>query len=365
MGLIFAVPGASTDTWGTITNTWGSLVEQHDHTSGKGSLIPAAALNINADISWASHAITAAKTITFVPVTAASMASYSNAFYVDAANSNLWWRNSSGTAVQITAAGQLNLSAVGGILGDYAAVSAAEIFTDATHSFGFFQQLGASVRQYAKIFSGDLSLFEFKVNPTAGVPTNAVTLKSPSALAASYSMTLPVAVPGFVMPITSDVGGNLGYATTYGAAITAPDFKINASATIQVPAAAADPGSNTRVPGAGGGTKAWQFSTGTAVTFAANLSVDSIVTGYSVRLSKSSANTTTLSARLYTIDASGNETAQGGGVTLSANSPGASSFGESMSISLGFGSVTGVYVAVFGASGNDLVFSTQFQYKRA
>jgi len=200
MNLVFPTPGASTDVWGVTLNTMLGLVEQHDHTSGKGSLIRSSALGINADVSWASYALTAAKTVTFVPVTAASMTSYANAFYVNVADNNLWWRNSSGTPVQITAAGQLNLAAVGGIGGDYAAVSALFSYDDATRRY-LAQQEGLP-RPWAGFATGDIDLYQ-----KAASITNKVTLKSPAALAASYSMTLPAAVPAQAAPLTMSTTG--------------------------------------------------------------------------------------------------------------------------------------------------------------
>ena len=207
MNLVYPVSGDTTDTWGVVLNTLLGLVENHDHTSGKGSLIRSAALGINADVSWASYALTAAKAIAFVEQAPAAMTLYSSALFASSADHNLYWRNSSGTNVQITSGSTLNVSIVGGIGGDYAAVSAIEDFTDATHSYGLRQQVGLGVRQYAKLFTGDVSLYEFKVNGTAGVPVNAVTLKSPASLASPYSMTWPAALPSQAAPLTIDASG--------------------------------------------------------------------------------------------------------------------------------------------------------------
>lgn len=211
MGLVYETPGdpSTTDVWGTALNASLTLIENHDHTSGKGSLIKAASLGIDADTPWGAFALTLAKAITFTEQAPAAMTPYSSALFASSADHNLYWRNSSGTNVQITAGAQLNLSAVGGIGGDYASVSALADFTDATHTYGLHQQIGGGVRQYGKLATGDVSIFEFKVNPTTGVPVFAVTLKSPTALAASYAVTWPAAVPAQAAPLTIDASGVL------------------------------------------------------------------------------------------------------------------------------------------------------------
>jgi hypothetical protein len=186
--LVFPTPGGTIDTWGVVLNAMLTLLDNADHTTGKGVPIPSAALGINGDVSWASYALTAAKTVSFVAVAPTALTPYVNAFFVSSVDSNLWFRNAAGTNVQLTAGAQLNLSAVGGIGGDYAAVAALFSYDDATKRY-LAQQQGAP-RPWAGFATGDIDLYQ-----KAASITNKVTLKSPAALAASYALTFPAALP--------------------------------------------------------------------------------------------------------------------------------------------------------------------------
>lgn len=144
-----------------------------------------------------------------------------------------------------------------------------------------------------------------------------------------------------------------GSTATFTGAVTASDFKLSAAQAYIIPASMADPGGNTRVNPIKG-TKAWQFSGATAVTFPVPCKVGDTITGYFVYLNKTSNAGTTISARLYTSDGGGTETAQGTGMTTNAVSPGSTSLSEGVAV----GPIvagTQVYITVDGASGNDIV----------
>jgi hypothetical protein len=205
MAIVMPTDLGDANVWGPILDqALGVVVDRHDHTTGKGVKIPSAALNINADVSWSSggtsRAITDLKAVDFTP--SAVQTALTGALFVSDGTSSLtanelYWRTTSGVNVKLTAGSALNVAAfTGGIGGDYSAVGALVVFDDATDSYWFQQQTGAGVRQYARMRSADVDLYEFKANPTAGVPTNRVRLASPSALAANYAITFPPALPG-------------------------------------------------------------------------------------------------------------------------------------------------------------------------
>jgi hypothetical protein len=205
MGLVVPDDHTDTDTWGLALNAAfgvsGGGIDAHDHSTGKGVQVPSAGIGINADLSFAAFALTTAKAITFSPVASASVATYTNALFVDSAF-NLYFRNSSGTNVQITAGNTINVSLVGGIGGDYAAVSALLSYVDASRDY-LFQQEG-SPRPWAGIETGDIHLYE-----KAASISNAVTLKSPSALASAYTVTWPAVLPANTQPVTMTPAGVL------------------------------------------------------------------------------------------------------------------------------------------------------------
>lgn len=216
MGLVLPDDHGSAGVWDTILDTVFGVVDNHDHTTGKGAPVPVSALRVASDLSFGyggtQRAITDLKAIDFSPQAASGMTALSGALFLNSADNELYWRNTSGVLVKFTAGAALNVAAfTGGIGGDYSAAGALVVFDDATDSYWFQQQVGSGVRQYARMRSADVDLYEFKANPTAGVPTNRVRLASPAALAASYALTMPAALPASNQPIASSSGGTLSF----------------------------------------------------------------------------------------------------------------------------------------------------------
>lgn len=264
MSIVYPDDHTDSDTWGLVLNTiFGTTIDAHDHTTGNGVPIPAAALKINADVSWSfagtKFAITSAKAIAFSEQATSTVASYTDALFVNSADHNLYFRNNSGTNVQITSGSTLNIAIVGGIGGDYATVSALEAYDDATRRFTFQQELSAGLRAWAGIGTADIDLYQ-----KAASISNKVTLKSPSALASSYSVTFPAALPGSTSLVQLSSAGAL---TASNALAADPSFTAF-TRTITVPLSPATrltncgysniSGTSTGLDGAG----AWLTSTG-------------------------------------------------------------------------------------------------------
>ena len=86
-------------TYATLNNTAFETIDTHDHTSGKGVQIPTSGLNINADLEFNSNA---ALELTHVGLESQGSAPSTNlSVYVDASN-DLYYKNASGTSVQLT-----------------------------------------------------------------------------------------------------------------------------------------------------------------------------------------------------------------------------------------------------------------------
>lgn len=237
MGLILPDEGASLNVWAPLLDTaigaTGGGIDAHDHSAGKGVKVPSAGLNINADVTANSHSITDVLALDFAPTVAANVTGFAGAFWLNSVDSNLYYRTTAGVNFQVTNGSSLNISGfVGGIGGDYSAAGALVVFDDATDSYWFQQQVGATVRQYARMRNADVDLYEYKANPAAGVPTNRVRLASPTALAASYALTFPAALPASAAIVTIDNAGlikadtptsqslSIGQPVTFGAAST-------------------------------------------------------------------------------------------------------------------------------------------------
>ena len=200
MGFVTPTAHGSADVWDTLLNDAMTIVGAHDHTTGNGVKIPAAALKINADVSWSFggvyHALKDALAIDFQPTTAASVAGFSSALWVSSTDSELHFLDASARDVKITNAGALNISLLGGIGGDYASVAAAFNYVDASDAYTAKQQQGSGgVRQWARLDAGDLDLFEVLATDSGTTISNRVRQASPAGLAASYGMTWFAALP--------------------------------------------------------------------------------------------------------------------------------------------------------------------------
>lgn len=178
--------GSDIGTWGAIVNADLRLVDAHDHTSGKGVRIVTSALNINADLSFGGFAALDVGKIDFSPV--AALAAGAVTLFVNSADNELYWRSNGGTNVKLTSGTSLNTSLVGGIVGDYTSVSAEVAYDDSLDRYTFKQQ--GTPKTWAKLACGDVQIFETGTNESVSVR-----LKCPAALAASFDITLPLALP--------------------------------------------------------------------------------------------------------------------------------------------------------------------------
>lgn len=234
MQLIQPTEGADANVWATYLTALFALIDQHDHSTGKGVKVPVASLSINADLPMSSagtyYAVKDAKAIDFQPQAAAGMASYAGALFVNSADNELYWRTTSGTNVKLTSGSTLNVSLLGTIGGDYGAIGALIDYDDPTDTYRFRQQVATLVRQYARIAHSDVDLYEYAAAGVTPVPSNRVRLRSPAALAASYTVTFPAAVPASKVVVQMDSAGTL----TSGGAVAMDALTITANQSVTV-----------------------------------------------------------------------------------------------------------------------------------
>lgn len=199
-------PGAGI--WDDTLDADLALIDAHNHTAGKGVAVPTAGININADLSFGSaFGLTNAQRIQFASVTALS--SNNKSLFVNAADNELYWRSNAGSNVKLTAGAALNVAAfTGGFGGDYAAVGAVAAFDDAGDRYTFKQQ---SPFNWARLASGEVRIFE-----TGTLDTVFVGLAAPAALAASFTITLPLALPAATRMLSMDSAGNVTAGDKHG-----------------------------------------------------------------------------------------------------------------------------------------------------
>jgi len=87
--------------WAIELITAFNSIDSHDHTNGKGKLIPSSALNINADLNFYSYTAMNLLSTKFVQQTT-PLVGLSNVASLYVVNGNLYYTNGSGSSVQVT-----------------------------------------------------------------------------------------------------------------------------------------------------------------------------------------------------------------------------------------------------------------------
>lgn len=373
MGMTLPTDHGSSAVWGSLLNSaLTNQVDAHDHSIGKGVQISQLGIALTGDLSFSSHALTNALALDLAPTNPSNVTGYAAALFADSTSNSgdLVYRSPGGTNVRITNGGSLNFSVTGGIGGDYTAVGALASFVDSSDSYVFQQQIGSAVRQYARMASADIDLYEYKAQPAAGVPTNRVRLASPAALGASYTVTWPGAVPGGTVGVQMSSAGVLSVSNTFASALVAPDFKNNADLIMQVDQAMAAPNANTRGTSAGEGQYKIVLSGGTGVNGLAVFPVPFLVghkiTAWTLYLKKLTDNTNTIAAQLHSWTPSTNSFVDQSAQTNSGNAPGFITLGQTgLALTIVAGTRYAVSVGMSaGAGTTDEVFFLEVNYQR-
>jgi hypothetical protein len=211
----------------------------------------------------------------------------------------LYWLTAGGVAVKLTNGASLNLSLIGGIAGDYAAVGAEVAYDDANDRYTFKQQ--GAPKTWARMASGDVRIYETGTNENVYVG-----LKAPAALAASYDVTWPVALPARTSVLTVTPAGIVAF--------------DESTRSMQVPGILANDITNTHTRIATGYLMAASVA---VIYFPIHLAVGDQLIGFSVLCDKETNAADTITARAakfaYTDVA---ETLLGAGVNNAANAPG-------------------------------------------
>ena len=200
MGLSLSSPGVTNDLTAAqnIETNW-PILDVHDHSSGKGSQVVSAGININANLSFAGYKPYNLLCAQFNSQTS-SLSTATNKPCVYVLNGELRFIDSSSNDVQITNSG--NVAGTSGSIGGLSSPASAQFSTNT-----FLWKSAATT--YAKMASGDLQIYE-----ASAAISNFITLKSPAALAASYTITLPTAVPGSTQYVAMSSSGALSTVTS-------------------------------------------------------------------------------------------------------------------------------------------------------
>lgn len=188
MGLVQPTPKGDSGAWDDTINDDLETIDAHRHEAGNGLRIRPAGMDINADLTFNSlYAPKDLHRITFASIVA--LTSNNKSLFVNTSDNELYWRSNTGTNVKLTAGNALNVAAfTGGFGAGYTSASAAADYDDSTEQYTFKQ---AAAGNWARLGVGGIRLYEF-----GGAATTRVGLLSPAALASSYDVTFPAALPG-------------------------------------------------------------------------------------------------------------------------------------------------------------------------
>lgn len=195
--LVSQTPGP---TWASQINADLTIIDAHDHIA-TGVPITVAALDINADLSFNTHAATDLTKAVFLDGYGGTPNS------VHTAAGNLYFVNGLGQSVQITTGNTVNVGGtgnIGGIVG-----SAGINYVSGPNNFQFFDEFGNSAAlDAAALTTGTVQIKTVTLDGAPGA--SFYTLKLPTAL--------PVSVTSFV---TCSTSGQLSY-TSQAGGITRP-----------------------------------------------------------------------------------------------------------------------------------------------
>ncbi len=154
-----------------------TLLDQHDHSLGRGVQITPAGMNINADLNMNSNNLTQAGEIVFVaqgsnPTTLQSL--YVSPGIETPLTEDLWFNDGNGNQVQITSNGLVNAT-IASLPG--------ESYAGGT----FFWVQGAGSTTPANFDIGSITL-----RPNVAATTFGVTLSPPTGISSQYSINLPL-----------------------------------------------------------------------------------------------------------------------------------------------------------------------------
>lgn len=202
------IPGVGTEAgpdYAFDVNSSLTLIDQHDHSTGKGVQIKTAGLDIDQNLNFNSHSGFNLSALTLETQTSAPAI---QSLYVKAAGTSpvineLWYIDSASQEVQITANGIVNVVA-----------SSITGLSYASGVFTFTQAQDALPTTPASLSAGNVTL-----KPIAAATPYGVTLKPPSAIASLYDIKMPL-LPVAQSFMTIDASGNEAAPIAFSQGIT-------------------------------------------------------------------------------------------------------------------------------------------------
>jgi hypothetical protein len=197
MGLAVPIPGLETGpAWANDINASLTLLDAHDHSSGKGVPVTPSGLNINSNLSMHGNSLSSLGGGFFL---AQSVDPTSNAS-IYSKGVDLYYKDGNGNVIQITAGGGVNGSP-GSISNLTSPASASYISATSTFQWlsGATTSANMDAASYVLRYPGSYP------NPSG----NYIAIEAPSSLATGYALTLPATTPANDSFVQMSTGGVL------------------------------------------------------------------------------------------------------------------------------------------------------------
>lgn len=197
MSMLLPIPTITPGpTYASENNDAFEVVDQHDHTTGKGLPVPSNGININNDLPFNGFNASSLRSTQFQSqASPLSLPGDITCLYVS--NGNLYYNNQIGQQVRITSGAALDASTIGGIGGDYVGSGALEFYTSFDRTFTFWSATNVP----ANLDAGSITIRPVALSPFG------ITINAPLSLAADYQMTLPGSNPSTESFLTVDAAG--------------------------------------------------------------------------------------------------------------------------------------------------------------
>lgn len=191
-----AVPVVGTQTgpqYATDINNCFTVIDQHDHSSGKGVQISSAGINVTADFALNNFNLTNVRSLRCQSQSAAlALSSDLDCFYVVGVDA--YYNDGNGNQIRITQSGGI-AGSPGSISGLASPAAASYVSANQTFVWQSDSNVAANLDAGSVIFR----------NLTAS--SNGVTVSAPTALASNYTVTWPAALPASQKFMTLDASG--------------------------------------------------------------------------------------------------------------------------------------------------------------
>lgn len=246
-----------------------TLIDSHDHSSGKGVQITPAGMNISTDLSFNSNNLISARSLRMSSQNAVlSLPADLDCLYV--VDVDLYYNDGNGNNVRITQSGGV-AGSPGSIANLISPASASYVSADSTFVWQSAASTPANLDAGAIIFR----------NLTAS--SNGITVSAPSALASNYTLTLP-AIPGASGNfLTIDTSGNIGSSVAVDNStleVSSNNVQIKSQGITQGLLATRSTGTSVSAGGVAISTSSGGFSTSSSsLVDVTNLSVSITTTG--------------------------------------------------------------------------------------